>query len=90
MFESDKLNSLSKHPARINRNGAEYVEYCKAIGLWIVNGSIGRDKCIRDFIREDKTGRSTFDYVVWNPELFQIIDDFTNELRLPECGHRGL
>ena len=89
MFESGKLKRFSKDEARINRYSVQLIEFCKAPGLLIVNGRIGRGKGIGDFTRDDTTGRNIDDYMICNPELFSIIDNFTIEPRVPESDHRG-
>ena len=90
MFESGKLKRFSKDEARINRYGVQLIEFCKAPGLLVVNGRIGRGKGIGDFTRDDTTGRNIDDYMICNPELFSIIDNLTIEPRVPESDHRGL
>ena len=65
MFESGKLNRFSKDEARMNRHSVQLFEFCKALGLLIVNGRMGRDKGIGDFTHDDTIGHSIVDYMIY-------------------------
>ena len=89
MATNNKLTRYSNDKSRVNKHGTHLLELCKAVGMLIINGRLGRDKCIGDFTRVDTTGCSTVDYMICNPNLFQCIRDFAVESKLPESDHRG-
>ena len=90
MSDSGKLKRFSKDGARANKHGTHLIELCKAVGLIIINGRVGRDKGIGDFTRVDTTGRSTVDYMICNPELLSSVQDFFIGPKFPESDHCGL
>ena len=90
MAENGNLKRFSKDEARTNRHGSQVIEFCKSIGLLIINGRVGQDKGIGDFTQFDTTGRSTVDYMICNPEFLSIIHDFMIEPKFPESDHCGL
>ena len=90
MAKNNKLTRYSNDESRVNRHGTHLLELCKAVGMLIINGRLGRDNGIGDFTRVDTTGCSTVDYMICNPSLFQCIRDFAVESKLPESDHRGL
>ena len=90
MSENGKLERFSKDEARTNKHGIQLIELCKAVGLLIINGRVGKDKGIGGFTRVDTTDRSTVDYMICNPELLSIIYDFMIGPRFPESDHCGL
>ena len=61
MHENGQLNRFSRDKVRANKHGIHLIEFCKALGLLIINGRAGQDKAIGDFTRDDTTGRSTVD-----------------------------
>ena len=89
MAKNNKLTRYSDDKSRVNRHGTYLLEMCKSVDMLIINGRLGRDKCIGDFIRVDTTGCSTVDYMICNPNLFRCIRDFAVESKLPESDHRG-
>ena len=92
MLENENwyLNRCTKDKACANRHGNHLIEFCKALSHLIINGRLGRDKAIGDFARDDTTGRNIVDYMICNPELFSIIEDFIIEPKVSESDHRGL
>ena len=84
------MQEIFKRWARTNKHGIQLIELCKAVGLLIINGRVGKDKGIGGFTRVDTTGRSTVDYMICNPELLSTIYDFMIEPKFPESDHCGL
>ena len=90
MFFNGELIRYSEDKGRINKHGAQLIELCKTIGLLMLNGREGNDKGIGEFTRVDTTGCSTVDYMICNPELFDMITDFMILPKVPKSDHRGL
>ena len=89
MLVNGELIGYSEDKGRVNKHGAQLIELCKTIGLLILNGRVGNDKGIGELTRVDTTGCSTVDYMICNPELFDVIKDFTNLPKVPESDHRS-
>ena len=66
----------SKDKATMNKHGSRLINLCKATGMLIFNGRIGKDNGIGDFTRDDTTGRSVVDYVLGTPKLIDIVTTF--------------
>ena len=54
----------------MNSHGRDLIEFCKCVGLLIVNGRVGEDRSIGEFSRVDTMGSSLVDYVISSPGLF--------------------
>ena len=85
-----QLERYSKDTSRLNKHGANRLELCQTGSLLIINGRLGSDKGIGEFLRVDTTGCSTVDYMLCNPDLFSQIIYFDIENKVPESDHCGL
>ena len=81
LFKIDMLNRHSMDGNLVNKHGRQLIEFCKATGMLILNGRLGRDRGIGCFTRDDTTGRSVVDYAI-------IIDYFEVLHKFPESDHR--
>ena len=90
MQRRGKLCRYSQGHGHSNKHGTKLLDLCRATGLLILNGRVGKDKGIGEYTRVDTTGWSVVDYMISNPELIAQIEDFKIMPRLPESDHRGL
>ena len=72
----------------VNKHGRQLIEFCKATGMLIINGRLGRDWGIGCFTRDDATGRSVVDYAISSLNLLDIIDYFEVLHKFLESDHR--
>ena len=90
MAENSELDRFSKDTVRANKHGVNLLEFCKTVGLLIINGRLGSDKGVGELTRVDTTGCSVVDYMICNPDLFSQITHFGIEQKVPESDHCGL
>ena len=74
----------------MNSQGRDLIEFCKCVGLLIVNGRVGEDRGIGEFSRVDRTGSSLVDHVICSPGLFKQFRSFQVIRKLPESDHKPL
>ena len=73
-----------------NKRGKELLDLCRACGLLIINGRVGKDKGIGKFTRIESTRKSVVDYMICTPRIMQEISDFEVCPELPESDHLAL
>ena len=90
MHEMGKLTRYSKDTAPVNKHGTKLLELCKATDLLIFNGRLSPDLGVREFTRDDTTGRSVVDYAIGSPVIFNRVDNFKVLDKFPESDHRPI
>ena len=86
-------NLLARHSmdaCHMNSHGRDLIEFCKCVGLLIVNGRVEEDHGIGEFTRVDTTGSSLVDYVISSPGLFKQFRSFQVLIKLPESDNKPL
>ena len=92
-YTDEALNLTSranKDPRNVNNHGRKILDLCLGTGVCIVNGRAGQDSQVGEFTCLYGENPSTIDYMLSDPELFTVFNDFYVDCRdeshhLPLC-----
>ena len=83
LADSQRYNMDSK----ANTYGKLLLELCKNTGLIIANGRIYQDKHRCSFTYYNRNGKSVIDYMLFDPNCYNLITDFEVAPKLVESDH---
>ena len=72
---------------KANTYGKLLLELCKNTGRIIANGRIYLDKHRGSFTNYNRNGKSVIDYMLFDPNCYNMITDFAVSPKLVESDH---
>ena len=83
LADSQRYNMDTK----ANTYGKLLLELCKNTGLIIANGRIYQDKQRGSFTYYNRNGKSVIDYMLFDPNCYNMVTDFAVAPKLVESDH---